>query len=106
MVQLTVESLARKMFISARLSDRLAEVAHRLEVRVHRRQDDRDGPGLLGDDGDPATDGVERLADGHQVEDHPHEAERGSGDDEGGDHDGDPGDGWHVDLLSPAAWRR
>src|SRR6476469_1619727 len=97
MPQLAVEVLvaASTCMASPTPSDRFAEVADGLEVGVHRRQDLGHGARLLCNNGDTTDERAERAVDGDEVADHTDEAERGSGDDQAGDDDGDPSDSRH-----------
>src|SRR6202035_164134 len=94
-------------------SDLLAEIADRLEVRVHRWEYHRHGGRALGDDVDASVDRGERLAHVPEVDDDPQQADRGERDDQRGHHQGHPGGCRHgrtpfvrAEWLSREAWPR
>src|SRR5580658_7412819 len=79
----------------ALISDPFAEVADRLETRVHGGQPVGDGAGQLRDGLHSSGGGDERRANGPQVEDHPQQADRGDRDDQRGDDQCEPGGSRH-----------
>src|SRR5262249_3370665 len=70
-------------------SDCLAEVPDGLQARVDRRQPVGNGAGQVGDGGDAAGDLAERRQYGAQVENDAQQPDRGDGDDQRGDDDGE-----------------
>ena len=82
LAQPVVESLSRDVQLR---SDRLAEVADGLQVGVHRRQHGGHVLVLSATTCDAAEQRAERPVHGHEVADHPHQAERGGGDDQADD---------------------